>query len=320
MDGDRGNLNETPLLNKPFTYLGRGVKRIMKTIITIFILLTTYSVTSAQARNCSVLLNHFYVVMDTQTYQAILGSEILNTDFSYSYEKIRNWGGGIYLIGRDNYIEILHPNSISGENLPEGFTWICHTSLAANCIEKYTLPNSDRIVYTSDENFDELSVFTQDAVYMSNAHSLFTTREMNKAFYESWTKKPFNDSLNFLTNDYNKPAESDSAKDYLFKNVTGIEVSLNTKDSVSVIQYFNLIGYSLESPGQNRLKLTNSTDFIELHFSKNVKLATISAIHFELNNPIEPKQISVGSSEIILEGNTGKWIINKQRLAKPKNN
>lgn len=307
------------LPNKPFTYLSRSVRPKMKNLITLFILLTTYSVTSAQTQNCSVLLNHFYVVIDTNTYQAILGSEILNTDFAYSYEKIRNWGGGIYFIGSDNYIEILHPNSISGEYLPEGFTWICHTSLAANCIEQYALPDSDRIAYTSDENFDELSVFTQDTVYMSNAHSLFTTIEMNKTFYESWTKKPFNDSLDFLTTDYNNPAESDSAKNYLFKNVIGIEVNLDIKDSLSVVQYFNLIGYNLESRSQDHLKFTNSIDFIELHFSKNIKLATISAVHFELNKPTEPKRISVGSSEIILEGNTGKWILNKQSLTKPKN-
>jgi hypothetical protein len=239
-----------------------------------------------------------------------LDSEILNSDFAFSYEKIRSWGGGIYIIGKDNYIEIFHPNSISGDSIPIGFSLICNTSLVANCIENYKLSDSDLMEYSSDENFDELSVFTQDSVYQSHSHSLFTTREMNKGLYESWVKKTFNDSMKFQTTDYNSQAESDSSKNYLFKNVAGIEVNLNTRDSVRVIKYLNLIGYTVESKGKNSLKFTNSIDFIELHFSNNVELATISVIHFELNQSTDFKRISAGSSEITLKGKTGKWEIN----------
>ena len=282
----------------------------MKNIITIFLFLTTYSTTTAQSEDCSVLLNHFYVTVDSNTYQAILNSEILNSDFAYAYEKIRNWGGGIYIIGKDNYIEIFHPNSISGEYISTGFSWICHSSLVANCIERYKLPDSSLVEYSSDENFDELSVFTQDSIYMSNSHGLFTTREMNKGLYENLTKKTFNDSLHFLSTDYNNPAESDSSNNYLFNNVTGIEVNLNTKDSLSVSQYLNLIGYTLESKAQNSLKFVNSNDFIELHFSESVNLATICVIHFGLNRSVDSKQILIGNSRIEIEGNTGRWKIN----------
>lgn len=285
----------------------------MKKIITILLFLTTYFTTTAQSEDCSVLLNHFYVTVDTSTYQAILNSEILSSDYAYAYEKIRSWGGGIYIIGEDNYIEIFHPNSIYDEYIPVGFTWICNTSLVANCLEKYKFPDSDLIKYSSDANFDELTVYTQDSVYKSNTHGLFTTREMNKGLYENWKKKTFNDSLTFQPTDYNNQAESDSSKNYLFKNVTGIEVNLNTRDSLSVTKYLNLIGYTIEFRGQNSLKFTNSIDFIELHFSNNVELGTISVIHFELNHSTELKQIPLGNSEILIEGNTGKWKINKTK-------
>ena len=288
----------------------------MKRVLIILIFLSTYSLGGAYAQNCSVVLNHFYITVDTNTYNAILKSEILNSDLAYSYEKIRSWGGGIYVIGNDNYIEIFHPNSLSNEYLPIGFTWICNTSLVANCIEQYKLPNSDLVKYSSDENFDELSAFTQDSIYQVNSHGLFTTQEMNKGLYESWKKKTFNDSLNFQTTDYNNEAESDSSKNYLFKNVTGIEVLLNTRDSINVTNYLNLIGYTVESKEQKRIKFTNSIDFIEVHFSNNVELATISVIHFELKQPTESRHITIGNSEILLEGHTGKWKINK---TKPNN-
>lgn len=280
----------------------------------------TYSARGTYAQNCSVVLNHFYITVDTSTYHAILKSEILDSEFAYSYEKIRSWGGGIYIIGKDNYIEIFHPNSISNEYLQTGFTWICNTSLVANCIEKYKLPDSTLIEYSSDENFDELSVFTQDSIYQSNAHGLFTTQEMNKELYETLTKKTFIDSLNFQTTDYNNQAESDSSKNYLFKNVTGIEVLVNSRDSINITEYLNLIGYTIESKQKNSLKFTNSIDFIELHFSDNVELATISVIHFELNKPIQSKHLIMGNSDLIIERDKGKWEINKLNLTKPKTN
>ncbi len=292
----------------------------MSRTLIILIFLFTYSARGTYAQNCSVVLNHFYITVDTSTYQAILKSEFFGSEFAYSYEKIRSWGSGIYIIGNDNYIEIFHPNSISNEYLPIGFTWICNTSMAANCIEKYKLPDSTLIEYSSDENFDELSAFTQDSIYQSNSHGLFTTQEMNKELYEGWKKKTFNDSLKFRTTDYNNQAESDSSKNYLFKNVTGIEVLMNTRDSINVTEYLNLIGYTIESKQKNSLKFTNSIDFIELHFSNNVELATISVIHFELNEPIESKLLSLGNSELKIENNTGRWEINKLSLTKPKTN
>lgn len=291
----------------------------MKRILTIFIISTVCSAARAQTQDCSVVLNHFLIVVDSNTYQAILGSEILNSDFAYAFERNKNWEG-IYIFGQDNYIEIFHPKSVSNEYIPIGFTWICQTSLVANCTEKYDLPDNDLIAYSSDENYDELSIYIQDSAYIQDSSSLMTTREMNKNQYESWTKKTFNDSLNFQTTDYNSPADSDSSRNYLFNNVTGIQINLNLRDSLSITEYLNLIGYTVESNIQNNLKFSNSIDFIELDFSKNVEYASISVIYFELNLPTELKHISLGNSEIVIEGNSGKWEINKLSLTKPKTN
>ena len=266
-----------------------------------------------QAQNCNVVLNHFLVVVDSITYQAILGSEILNSDFAYGYEKNKNFQG-IYIIGQNNYIEIFHPQSIPNESLPIGLTWICQASLKANCLEKYVLPNIKKIEYSSDEDYDYLSVYTKDTA------NIMTTWEMNKNQYESWTKKTFNDSVRFQTNDYNSPVESDSSNNYLFKNVTGFQLTLNSRDSLIITQYLSIIGYSIELNDQNSLKFSNSTDFIELNFSDNVALATVSVIYFKLNQTTEYKQISLGNFEIVIEGNSGLLKINKPSLSIPKTN
>jgi hypothetical protein len=283
----------------------------MKRILGPFIFLIVCLGARVQAQDCSVVLNHFLIVVDSTTYQAILGSEILNSDFAYSYEKKLRSYSGTYIIGQDNYIEIFHPKSYVGRELPIGFSWICQASLVANCIGKYDLPNNKQIKYSSDEDYNYLSVYTQDSAYIKETFDLMSTLEMNKSQYESWTKKTFHDSLSFLTKDYNSAAESDSSKKYLFNNITGIQVDLNHRDSLSVTQYLSLIGYTVESNVQNKLKFSNSIDFIELDFSKNVEFASISVIYFELNQPTESQHIILGNSEIVLEGNTGKWEINK---------
>lgn len=272
----------------------------MTRILILLIFLTFWSGVKAQKQNCSVLLNHVLIGVDSTTYQAVLSSEILNSDFAYAYERNKNWEG-IYIIGQDNYIEVFHPNSVPNDHVPVGFSWICHASLAANCIENYSLPDSKQITYSSDNDFDYLSAYTKDS------SNLMETMEMNKLHYESWTKKIFNDSLNFLTTDYNSVAESDSSKNYLFHNITGIQIELNSKDSLAITQYLNLIGYAVESNIPGHLKFSNSVDFIELHFSEDIELATISTIYFQLNQSMELKHFSIGSSEMILEGNEGKW-------------
>lgn len=288
----------------------------MNKILTISLFLTMCSGTRAQTHDCSVVLNHFLMVVDSTTYQAVLNSEILHSDFAYAYENNKNWEG-IYIIGQNNYIELFHPKSVVNELIPVGFTWVCQSSLIANCTEKYDLPDNQMIAYSSDENFDELTVYTHDSVNSHGSSGLMTTLEMNKKQYESWTTKTFSDSLKFETTDYNSPAESDSSKNYLFKNVTGIKINLSFRDSLNITQYLNLIGYTVESIDQKKVKFSNSIDFIELNFSEHAEFSSISVVYFQLNQPTELRRISLGNSEIVLEGTTGKWEINTVSIHQP---
>lgn len=286
----------------------------MKRFLNLLIFLTICFGSQAQKQNCSVALNHFLITVDSTTYQAILDSNFLNSNFSYAYERTKFWEG-IYIIGQDNYIEIFHPNSFVEEKIPIGLSWICHASMVANCTGKYDLPDNKQITYTLNDAFDELSVKTQDSVYLAqDFSSLMTTREMKKNQYESWTKKTFNDSLIFITTDYNSPAESDSSKNHLFNNITGISINLNNRDSLSITQYLNVIGYTIESNIKNRVKYSNSIDFVELDFVKHVEFASVSAVYFKLNQYSELKRIALGNSEIVLDGTEGKWELNKQKL------
>ena len=274
----------------------------MNRILSLFLFLSLSL--SAKAQDCSVVLNHFLIVVDSVTYQSLLSSELVNSELAFAHEKtLSNWKG-LYVIGEDNYIEIFHPKSIYDDSIPVGFSWISQSSLKANCLKNYKLPNNDFIEYDSDEIFDYLSLNTQDS------SNLMTTHEMNKDQYESWTKKIYNDSLTFEAVDYNSIAESDSSKNYLFKNVSGLEIILNQRDSLSISQYLQLIGYTLEASKKSTLKFSNGTDFLTIKFSMDTRMATVNTIYFELRQSTASRTIYLGSSIINLNDKTGKWVIN----------
>ena len=250
------------------------------------------------------VLNHFLVIVDSTTYEEILKSKILNSNFAFSHEKKLKGYSGIYIIGQDNYIEIFNPKSIQNEVHKPGESWICHTSMKVNQLEN--LNTSKKMFnYSTNEEFDELSLYFKDST------NLFTTWEMNKNHYENWSKKTFSDSVNFLAVDYNSPAESDSSRNYLFNNVAGVRISINKSDSLEVIDYMTLIGYSKTITKENKLRFSNSTDFIEIVFQKEKEIPRITTIYLKLNSENKSERIQIGNSELIIKGKQAIWELEK---------
>jgi hypothetical protein len=142
--------------------------------------------------------------------------------------------------------------------------------------------------------------------------NLLETWENNKLQYESWVKKPFHDSMTFETVDYNSPVEVDSSKNYVFENVIGIQLEISAKDSVNLTHYLTLIGYEPELNSQGQVTFSNDIDFIELNFTQNVITPKISVIYFKMRKDLGLKRISIGNSEMVLEGYYGMWLLNKK--------
>ena len=257
-----------------------------------------------------IVLNHLLIVVDSTTYQEILKSKILNSNFAYSHEKKLKGYSGIYIIGQDNYIEIFNPKSIQNEINKPGTSWICYSSMKVNHLKRLTIPEKKMIEYSSDDEFDYLSLYFQDST------NLFTTWEMNKNQYENWSKKTFSDSVTFMPIDYNSPAESDSSRNYLFNDVVGINVSMNNSDSLNVLDYMTLIGYSKTLSNENKLRFSNSIDFIELDFHKEKEIPRITRIYMKLNSKNKSERIQIGNSEIVIEGDKGIWELEKVKSNK----
>ena len=272
-------------------------------IILSLFLGTTLSI-KGQNNIPKIVLNHFLAIVDSTTYEEILKSKILNSNFAFSHEKKLKGYSGIYIMGQDNYIEIFNPKSIQNEVHKPGESWICHTSMKVNHLENLNA-SKKTFNYSTNEEFDELSLYFKDST------NLFTTWEMNKNHYENWSKKTFSDSVNFLAVDYNSPAESDSSRNYLFNNVAGVRISINKSDSLEVIDYMTLIGYSKTITKENKLRFTNSTDFIEIVFHKEKEIPRITTIYLKLNSENISERIQIGNSELIIKGKQAIWELEK---------
>lgn len=281
-----------------------------KILVFLSLLFGTILSVKGQGSAPKIVLNHFLVIVDSITYQEILKSKILNSDFAYSHEKKLNGYSGIYILGQDNYIEVFSPNSIENEYHEPGNSWICYSSMKANYLKELNSTRENKFEFSSDNEFDYLSIYFQDST------NLITTWEMKKSHYENWSKKTFNDSVSFLSVDYNSPEESDSSKNYLFNNILGIKVLVNSADSTTIIDYMKLIGYSKIVKKGNSICFSNSVDFIEMDFQIGVTIPTVTTVFMELKNERKAERIEIGKSVLYIERNQATWEFNLESKEK----
>lgn len=260
---------------------------------------------ASSARNESdkeelICLNHSLLVLDSTTYNAAINSEFLR-QFAFSYEKQLTGYEGFYLIGKTNYLELFHPESMDGEDLEIREIWVCLASLKANYLKNLNSQKMAFIEYESDDHYNYLSLILEDSI------NPITTWEMRKKQYESWTKKEYHDSIAFLPVDYNSPQESDSSSNYLMKDLTGIGLSLHPNDSTKVITYLKEIGYDSRAEVHGHIRFSSNDQFFELHFIKEPKPPTINRYYIQLNKSMQPRTEVIGNSRIECNGTQAIW-------------
>lgn len=248
----------------------------------------------------SICFNHAALVLDSVTYYAAVNSEFIKR-FSFSQERQRNGYKGFYLFGKTNYLELFHPKSFDGYEEAEGGMWINLAPLKANYINNLNWENLDFVEYESNDLYYDLSLIVGDSI------NPIATWEMTKEHYESWTKKEYNDSMDFLPVDYNSPQDSDSSLNYLMNDIIGIRLSLNPDDSLAIVSYLNVIGFEDISEQNGLTRVSNNDQFIELHTSSVNSSTTINRFYIQLNKSIEKSNEVIGNSRIEYNGKSAIW-------------
>lgn len=257
----------------------------------------TYEVKSSRNPIC---FNHSVLVLDSVTYYAVANSEFVQR-LAFSQERQLNGYKGFYLFGKTNYIELFHPKSFDGYEEEEGGMWINLAPLKANYINKLNWENLDFVTYESNDHYYDLSLIVGDSI------NPIATWEMTKEHYESWTKKEYNDSMDFLPVDYNSQQDSDSSSNYLMSDVIGIGIRLNRDDSLAMVRYLNTVGFTAISEHNGLTRISNNDQFIELHLSSAKRSPTINRFYIQLNNTIEKSNEVIGNSRIECDGKSAIW-------------
>lgn len=253
-----------------------------------------------KASSNPICLNHAVLVLDSITYYAAVNSEFVKR-FAYSEERQLNGYKGFYLFGKTNYLELFHPKSFDGYEEEEGGIWINLAPLKANYIKNLKWENLDFVEFESDDHFYDLSLIISDST------NPIATWEMTKEHYESWTKKEYSDSMNFLPVDYNSPIDSEASSNYLMNDVIGIGLTLNPVDSLAIISYLNIVGFEAVSEQNGLTRISNNDQFFELHFSESQKSPTINSYFIRLNESVEPTTEIIGRSRIECNGKLAIW-------------
>ena len=253
-----------------------------------------------QTRHNPICFNHSVLVLDSATYYAAVNSDFLRR-FAFSQERQMNGYKGFYLFGKTNYIELFHPKSFDGYVEEEGGIWINLAPLKANYIKNLNWKNLDFVNYESNDHFYDLSLIIRDSI------NPIATWEMTKVQYESWTKKKYNDSIEFLPFDYNSPQDSDSSTNYTMNDVIGIGLSVHPVDSLAIVDYLKVVGFETISAQNGLTRISNNDQFIELHFSESPLLPTINRYFIRLNKSVEPTTEIIGHSRIECDGKLAIW-------------
>jgi len=261
----------------------------------------TYEVKTSHNPIC---FNHSVLVLDSVTYYTVVNSEFVKR-LAFSQERQLNGYKGFYLFGKTNYIELFHPKSFDGYEEEEGGMWINLAPLKANYITNLNWEKLDFVTYESNDHYYDLSLIVGDSI------NPIATWEMTKEHYESWTKKEYNDSIDFLPVDYNSLQDSDSSSNYLMSDVIGIGIHLNPDDSLAVVSYLNTVGYVAVSEQNGLTRVSNNDQFFELYFSRDKKLPTINRLYIRLSKPVEPIIEIIGNSRIQCGGKLAIWYFEK---------
>jgi len=258
---------------------------------------TTILGQSNQTNHIKARFNHLFLVVDSTTYAEVTSSGLLKS-MGYSYEKNSSSWQAFYLIGQDNYLEIMHPNSMTDTSITliPSDNWTCLASLRAQSMNQFEIDRTVNIEIDQDEQFYNLYPLFKDSIIP------MTTWEMRKKQYESWTGKTYHDSLSFLPVDYNSPADSDSSKAYPIQNIIGIDYKINSDDTLVIFEYLKLNSYHQSK------QLIFSNDSEKFYFQiDSVDHIKVSGIRFRLTDVHPIQSIKLGNSQFNTSGLSARW-------------
>lgn len=261
--------------------------------------------TSAQ-QDANIRLNHLWIAVDSSTYEAISNSSFIQNEFAFSEERQYPGWGGFYIIGKNTYLELFHPESIEGESLEPGNNWSCYASMKSGHLDEI-LFDSSMVEIEDDDYFTNVNYVKYLPEDTLTPFYLF---EMKQKQYESWVKKEYTPGMKYDPRDYNSRAESDSSVNYLFEDIIGVTYTIPKEDAPRIMEYFETKGYCLKKKGKSKVIMKNGIETHTLVLDNEIENIMVKRLDLKLSEKCKKTEYLIGKSKLVLDGNKAKWYFN----------
>jgi hypothetical protein len=271
------------------------------------------------ARLAPVFLNHVYVVVDRETYDAIAHSSFLRDTFAVSEERTTKRTDisytGIYFYGRRTYIEFLQPQAAAG--FPEGSCGLALGVESPGALDEFAKRLAAKEIETQggpikrELGGEPLPWFRILGVTMPPSPLNVFAMEYDPQFLKRWhadlapveggTARA--DVLARYAASLNKTALRASA---LFEDVQQVEYAFNDAQRERMTALFAAAGHEIESSAD---LWTAHAPQVCVVMRRSAQPGGLTAIELALQKPIEHETLQLGQVRVSFTGKTATIVL-----------
>jgi hypothetical protein len=283
----------------------------MRPSLSILLLILPWVVAYASDRVPPVFLTHFYVVLDTTSYDRLRSSPQVAALAAGGENNVvagsRKWSG-FYLFGHHTYMEFFGAQALPADMRP-GDTGLGLTVEEAGGVT--AIAARLRTVYG-----DRVEVNTTPSTTATGDIPWFTSTDIKSAGPEVMSTWFMETDPGFLAAKHpGEPIEHPLSREEYMKwrfhpdhpldDVVGLTAALNPSDTTQLATELELVGWSVH---RGRRGFVAIGPDVKLTVVPAGSRSGIQEVELRLHKSVPRQQIAVGSAKLLLEGTTGRFI------------
>lgn len=286
----------------------------------VFVILICSALLNAENNTMAKMeipLNHFFLVVNTETYQAIEGSEFLKTVFGVFEQRttVRTdiTYTGSYFYGTNTYFEFFDVKQKEKSRVGDtGIAFGTDQRGAIQSLQK-NLDWSDPILITRNLEDQQVPWFWMISPKDSSADSGMSTWAMEYVpeFLQKWHSGIQDGqkgiSRKAILSRYSNFLKQDPAK-RLLKDVIGLTIAMDDTMKTKFAEYCRIAGYTIRAEKDSTTAEGPGITFRFIPQTESIR--GIQRIDFSVNSTPDQRQHKFGTSVLTFEpGNRANWVI-----------
>lgn len=235
-----------------------------------WLLIFNNPVTADHEPSPKVYLNHFWLIVDSASYQDIVESDFIRNEFAHFEERTtvvnnNESYSGAYVYGKNTYFEFFNES-----NIPESMLAGLTSGIAFGVEKKGEIKiiqqklkdykNSMYFVRSRELNGIQIPWFAMSAVFYGEATPdvMFWAMEYHEEFLKKWHAhlSPSKSGItrrDILERYKAKIVEPNRPKDRILKDVIEVNLQLNQKDQETLLGELAVFGFTFSQKGSKKI-------------------------------------------------------------------